>query len=156
IAAANPSDINATLGTAPLTFATSPPAGAFVQQNWISDESSVALVRDRNLVNPWGLAFGPTTPLWVSDNGSDRSTSYKGGNGTSPPSIVPRAFRVPDGAPPGTVYNPTGDFFVHSGTQKDAAQFIFASENGDIDGWAPAVGTATPPSTTAVHVLSVA
>ena len=25
---------------------------------------------DPNLVNPWGVSFGPTTPFWVSDNGA--------------------------------------------------------------------------------------
>jgi len=31
---------------------------------------------DPNLLNPWGISFGPTTPFWVSDNamGARRST----------------------------------------------------------------------------------
>ena len=31
---------------------------------------------DPNLVNGWGLTAGPTTPWWVSDNGTDKSTLY--------------------------------------------------------------------------------
>src|SRR5215467_8151926 len=34
---------------------------------------------DSNLVNPWGLSFGPTTPFWVSDNGTGVSTLYNAG-----------------------------------------------------------------------------
>ena len=33
---------------------------------------------DGNLVNAWGLTAGPTTPWWVSDNGTDKSTLYNG------------------------------------------------------------------------------
>ncbi|HEY6131914.1 MAG TPA: hypothetical protein VIV27_07840, partial [Halioglobus sp.] len=33
---------------------------------------------DPNLVNPWGIAFGPATPVWVANNHSDTSTLYDG------------------------------------------------------------------------------
>ena len=39
---------------------------------------------DPNLVNPWGMAAGPTTPLWVSDNGADVSTLYTAAPGSIP------------------------------------------------------------------------
>src|SRR5271167_4757519 len=31
---------------------------------------------DPNLLNPWGVSFGPMTPFWVSDNGAGVSTLY--------------------------------------------------------------------------------
>ena len=31
---------------------------------------------DTNLVNPWGLAFAPSGPFWVADNGTGLSTLY--------------------------------------------------------------------------------
>src|ERR1700688_2425919 len=34
-------------------------------------------VRDKNLLNPWGLVQGPT-PFWVSDNNAGVSTLYDG------------------------------------------------------------------------------
>jgi uncharacterized protein (TIGR03118 family) len=113
------------------------------------------MVRDRNLVNAWGLSFGPSTPLWVSDNGTDVTTLYSGGNSSQPPAIVPLVVKIVGGAPTGTVFNPTKDFFVHSGAQKGAALFIFASENGEVDGWSPNVGSTTGTSTTTEKVASV-
>jgi hypothetical protein len=37
----------------------------FRQINLISDIDGVARITDPNLVNPWGMAAGPTTPLWI-------------------------------------------------------------------------------------------
>ena len=36
-----------------------------------------AQITDPNLVNPWGVSFSPTSPLWVSDEGTGVSTLYK-------------------------------------------------------------------------------
>src|SRR3982074_3990893 len=33
---------------------------------------------DPQLVNPWGLVYGPGSPFWVSDAGSGFSTLYDG------------------------------------------------------------------------------
>src|ERR1700686_715162 len=43
-------------------------------------------VRDKNLLNPWGLVQGPT-PFWVSDNNAGVSTLYQG-NGKKVPLVV--------------------------------------------------------------------
>src|SRR4051794_4972075 len=44
----------------------------------VADDPAVgAPITDPNLINPWGITFGPTTPLWVSNNGSDNSTLYR-------------------------------------------------------------------------------
>jgi uncharacterized protein (TIGR03118 family) len=117
----------------------------FEQRNLISDIAGVARITDRNLVNPWGLAAGPTTPLWVADNGSDVSTLYSGAVNGSIPAIVPLVVGIPGGAPTGIVFNPTDGFVIHNGPASAPARFIFDSEAGKITAWSPNV----PPSTQA-------
>ena len=53
--------------------------GHYAQRNLVSDSPGAAELSDPNLVNAWGLSFGPTTPAWVADNGTDVSTLYSGG-----------------------------------------------------------------------------
>jgi hypothetical protein len=42
-----------------------------------SDPSVSAAQTDPNLINPWGLAESPTSPFWISDNGSGLASIYK-------------------------------------------------------------------------------
>jgi hypothetical protein len=42
----------------------------YQQVNLISDLPGVAVLQDTNLVNAWGISFSPTSPFWVSDNGT--------------------------------------------------------------------------------------
>jgi hypothetical protein len=49
-------------------------SNSYKQTNFVSDQSGVAPVRDRHLVNAWGLAFGPSTPAWVVDAAKGVST----------------------------------------------------------------------------------
>jgi len=111
----------------------------YQQTNLISDIPGVARITDPNLVNPWGQAASATSPLWVADNGANVSTLYTGGVNGSIPQIVPLVVRIPEGAPTGVVFNPTGDFVVHTGKGSAAANFIFASEAGRITAWSRAV-----------------
>jgi uncharacterized protein (TIGR03118 family) len=104
----------------------------YKKRNLVSDIDGVARITDPNLVNPWGLAFGPATPAWVADNGKDVSTLYSGGVRRSIPMILPLVVGIPDGKPTGAVFNPTGGFKV-AGTP---AHFIFDSEAGTITAWA--------------------
>jgi uncharacterized protein (TIGR03118 family) len=98
----------------------------------VSDQPGVAPHTDANLVNAWGLTAGPTTPWWVADNGTDKSTLY-GGDGT------PRALVVDvAGGPTGTTFNPTSAFLLPTGGK---ALFLFDSEDGVIRGWNGAQGT---------------
>src|SRR6185369_11601994 len=48
----------------------------YQQTDLVSDLPGVALLQDTNLVNAWGISFGPTSPFWVSDNGTGKSTLY--------------------------------------------------------------------------------
>jgi uncharacterized protein (TIGR03118 family) len=122
----------------------------FQQHNLISDIAGVARITDRNLANPWGLAAGPSTPLWVADNHTDVSTVYSGAVNGSIPVIAPLVVSIPGGAPTGIVYNPTNGFVVHAGQASGPARFIFDSEAGQITAWSPNV----PPATQAQLVAS--
>ena len=129
------------------------PPGGYQQINMVSDQPGVAPLTDPDLVNAWGLSASPGTdaapgsPLWVSDNGTDKTTLYRGATATTVTKVDPPIVDVTSGAPTGQVFNTDSTGFVvhdaagHSG----AAAFIFASENGGIDGWNPAVGVTTPP-----------
>jgi uncharacterized protein (TIGR03118 family) len=93
---------------------------------------------DASLVNSWGLSAGPTTPWWSANNGTNTSTLYSGTG-----SKVALTVNVP-GAPTGTVFNGTAaDFVVTENGKSGSARFLFATEDGTILGWTPAVDAAT-------------
>jgi uncharacterized protein (TIGR03118 family) len=121
-------------------------ANVYKKRNLVSDIDGVARITDPNLVNPWGLAFGPTTPAWVADNGTDVSTLYSGGVNGSIPMILPLVVSIPGGAPTGVVFNGGSGFLVNPNQANSAARFIFDSEAGQITAWSPNVA----PNTTAV------
>jgi uncharacterized protein (TIGR03118 family) len=105
------------------------------QTNLVSNIPGLAQLTDPNLVNPWGMAAGPATPVWVADNGADVATLYRGAVKRTPVSAVPLVVNIPGGEPTGQVYNPTSGFLVSSGGSSGPATFIFASESGNITGW---------------------
>jgi uncharacterized protein (TIGR03118 family) len=130
------------------------PGNAYHQTNLVSDLPGMAQLTDPDLVNPWGMAQGPTTPAWVADNGTDRATIYRGFVDGSPIMKVPLVVSIPGGAPTGQVFNPTAGFVVRSGDASGPAVFIFDSEAGLVTGWNPGVPP-PPPSTQAQVGASV-
>jgi uncharacterized protein (TIGR03118 family) len=129
--------------------------GGFNQRNLVADTPGVAEQTDPNLVNAWGLAFGPATPAWVADNGMDVATLYRGATDATPAtSIVPLVVSIPGGAPTGLVYNGGDGFVVHSGAASGPALFLFSSEAGVISGWNAAVPP-PPPSMDAQVAVTV-
>ena len=114
------------------------------QRNLVSDIPGVARTTDPNLVNPWGMAAGPATPIWVSDNGTDSTTLYKGATHHDRLTPLGLVVSIPGGAPTGQVFNPSDDWVVKSGSSSGPALFIFASENGSIQGWNPGVPPPAP------------
>jgi uncharacterized protein (TIGR03118 family) len=120
-------------------------AGSFIQHNLVSDLPNLAITTDPNLKNPWGIAFSPTSPFWIADNGAGVATLYntnaqKLGLTVT---IPPPAGSAETAAPTGIVFNGTSDFVVTSGNSSGPAIFIFATEDGTISGWNPSVnGTA--------------
>jgi uncharacterized protein (TIGR03118 family) len=116
------------------------PDNEFRQTNLVSDLGNVgAQVVDPNLKNPWGLAFGPTTPLWVADNGTSVATLYGVSPGGGTAQKVPLTVTLPpmDSNPTGQVFNPTSGFVLKSKAGKGPALFIFSSEGGQIIAWSP-------------------
>jgi len=104
----------------------------------IGDAAGSASAADATLVNGWGLSAGPTTPWWVSDNGTNATTLYNGSGAKQALTVS-----VP-GAPTGTVFNGSAtDFVVSQNGRSGAARFLFATEGGTILGWSPAVNGAT-------------
>lgn len=106
---------------------------AYVVRVLVSDMAGKAPALDPNLANGWGLAAGPTTPWWVADNHTDKSTVYDA-TGT----VLPRVVSVV-GGPSGVVYNGTAGFMVSAEGTSAPARFLFATEGGTILGWAPSV-----------------
>src|SRR4051812_39301380 len=53
-----------------------------------------AQLQNTNLVNAWGISFGPTTPFWVSANGTGRSQLYAVTNDSSGPHVTKQALEV--------------------------------------------------------------
>lgn len=119
------------------------PAGAkgLAQMNLLSDISGLAAFTDANVVNSWGIAFGPTGLLWVADNGTGVATVYfPNGEATGlVVTIPPPAGGAPPATPTGIIRNATGDFVVTENAKSGPARFIFATEDGTISGWNPTV-----------------
>src|SRR5437763_5465846 len=120
--------------------------GFYLRTNLVSDIPGVARFTDANLVNPWGLSHSPTSPWWVSDNGTGVSTLYQG-NGRSVPLVVtippPKGGTGPS-APTGNVFNSVSstnpdDFVVRKNGKSGPSLFIFDTEDGTISGWNPNV-----------------
>jgi uncharacterized protein (TIGR03118 family) len=112
-------------------------AANYQQINLVSDVAGAAILQDTNLVNAWGISFGATTPFWVSDNGTGKSTLYSVTNdafGAVQVSKVALEVKIPgEGNPTGQVFNNLGGF--------NGDIFLFASEDGTISGWRGALGT---------------
>jgi uncharacterized protein (TIGR03118 family) len=146
------------------------PAQHYTQKNLISDIPGMAAHTDPNLKNAWGLTRSPSgSPWWIANNNSGTSTLEDGsGNpinifveanaSTSNFVVVP----PPGFAAPGTQSTPTGivfngsptDFLLNKGKPAGKpAIFLFATEDGTISGWNPAVNLlpgGNPPSPNAV------
>ena len=138
------------------------PGNEFHQTNLISDLSTVgAQVVDKDaLKNPWGLALGPASPLWVSDNNSGEATLYNITPGGLTATKRNLTVTVPGGrvstndgsSPTGQVFNPTTGFVVSTTAGSGAAPFIFSSESGQITAWNP---TADPISSTGTSTATL-
>ena len=101
--------------------------------NLVSDQPGKAQSVDSSLVNAWGLAALKSSPWWIADNGTDRSTLDTGAGTKIPLTVSVR------NAPTGVVANAGDDFVVSRGSASGPARFIFATESGKIRGWNPTV-----------------
>ncbi|WP_263384748.1 TIGR03118 family protein [Granulicella arctica] len=130
----------------------------YTQVNLVANTSGIAPVTDPQLVNPWGLSRSSGSPWWISDQGTGLSTLYNGaGTKNSLVVTIPKADPIsktfPTGTPTGTIANGSPTDFLVSG--KPAA-FLFATIDGTIAAWNPAVGIlpgAAAPSVNAITVV---
>jgi uncharacterized protein (TIGR03118 family) len=99
----------------------------------VSDQAGAAQPPDPDLVNAWGLVSGPTTPWWVADNGTNKSTLYRGSDGQKQALVV-----TVQGGVTGVVFNSTAGFLLPGGVK---ASFIFDTENGLVRAWNNGQGT---------------
>jgi uncharacterized protein (TIGR03118 family) len=115
----------------------------YVQDNLVSNQTGVAANTDPNLVNPWGMSFSPTSPFWISDQGTNLATLYSGSGSKVALNVAIPATGMPSG-PTGQVFN-SGTGFLVNGTP---AHFLFDTLDGQILGWnagTTAVTEATTP-----------
>ena len=138
------------IALAPLSRAN---ATGYLQHNLVSDKSAAAAAdhTDPSLLNPWGVAFFPGGPFWISDNGAGVSTLYDGmGNKVTLTVTIP----APSGdtnpgapGPSGMVWNGNPMAFMVGGAP---ALFMWATEDGTIAAWQGALS----PITEAVTVVA--
>jgi uncharacterized protein (TIGR03118 family) len=102
-----------------------PADGVYAQINLTSDISGLATNTSANLVNPWGMSFSATSPIWVSDQVTGLSTVYNGTGGLLLTVTVPSSSTPPNG--------PTGQVFNSSTADFGGANFIFDTLSGTID-----------------------
>jgi uncharacterized protein (TIGR03118 family) len=101
----------------------------------VSDQATTGATTDANLVNPWGLAYGPTTDFWVANQATATTTVYDGlGQMPTTPLVVavPAVAGHVMGGPTGVIYNGSTAFL--------GDKFLVASLDGCICGWS--AGTA--------------
>ena len=116
----------------------------YLQTNLVSDVPGVATTLDPNLKNPWGVSFSPTSPFWVSDQGTGLATLYDGAGNIVPLVVTIPSISFPSG-PTGQVFNGTTSFNLPNGSP---AHFLFDTLDGQLLGWnggTTALNVATTP-----------
>ena len=107
----------------------------YAQHNLVSDGAVPADLIDPNLVNAWGLVSSPTSPWWISDNGTGRSTLYRVNTGAIALIVTVPGATGQQSAPTGLVWNGGTSFVVTNTAGTSPARFIFSSEDGTISGF---------------------
>ena len=91
---------------------------------------------DAGLVNAWGLSYSPTSPFWVSANGTNTATLYNVNPATQATSKAALTVSVPGDGVTGQVFNGGASAGAFNGDN-----FLFVGEDGTIAGWRSALGT---------------
>ena len=124
-------------GVVILGLASSAKAQQFSVTNLVTDNQAVnaAQITDSGSVNSWGISSSPTSPFWVSANGSGVTNVYTVNPTTNVTSKNPIVVTIPgDGTVTGQLNNSNTAAF-----NNDA--FLFVSEDGTVSGWRGALGT---------------
>jgi len=151
----------AILTTSMLGTAGSGVAAGFMTTDLVANKSPLTdangvvhtpILVDPNLKNAWGVGETTSSQFWISDNATGLSTTYV--THATPPlitlgtrvvTIPPADPMTPTGTPTGLVFNiasAAGAFKITKGTTTAAASFLFATEDGTIQGWSSAVDPA--------------
>lgn len=92
------------------------------------------------LVNPWGITSSPTGPFWVADNGSGTTQILDtAGNPRAAAIKIPPVGGASVSSPTGIVYSGGSSFVISNGAASGAADFLFVTEEGAIEGWTPTI-----------------
>jgi uncharacterized protein (TIGR03118 family) len=126
------------LGAMLASVALSARAASFTPTNLVTDDQTIhgATIVDPGLVNAWGLSYSPTSPFWVSANGTGQADLYSVNPATQATTKAGLTVTIPGaGSVTGQVFNsnPAAAF------QGDA--FLFVSEDGTVSGWRGALGS---------------
>lgn len=119
-----------------LLSAASARATVFSVTNLVTNDQAAhrAQIEDPDLKNAWGVAYPPSGPFWVSDNGAGVATLYAVNPATNATSKRGLTVTIPgDGSVTGQAFNPTPAF--------NGDAFLFVSEDGTVSGWRNALGT---------------
>ena len=112
---------------------------SYKQTNLVSDTSGMASNTDPKLLNPWGIAFIPGNPFWISDNNSGFTTLYdQTGALNGSFTVAPPHGSSNPATPTGIVAPPNGAVFSVGG---QTATFIFDTEDGTISAWTGGAST---------------
>ena len=125
---------------ATLTLALATAANAQVRVDVTSLVSDDAVahpgkITDAGLVNAWGLSYSPTSPFWVSSNGTNTATLYAVNPATQATTKNALVVSTPVGGVTGQVFNAAG------AGSFNGDNFLFVGEGGAIAGWRGALGT---------------
>jgi uncharacterized protein (TIGR03118 family) len=112
-------------------------AAQFSVRNLVTDDPMVhaGQITDPGLVNAWGLSYAPTSPFWVSSNGTGEAQLYAVNPATQATTKQGLTVSIPGD---GTV---TGQAFNSNASAFGGDLFTFVSEDGTISGWRSALGT---------------
>ena len=112
---------------------------SYKQTNLVSDTAGMAANTDSKLVNPWGIAFVPGNPFWISDNNSGFTTLYdQNGALNGSFTVAPPNGSSNPATPTGIVAPPSGVTFNVNG---QPGIFIFDTEDGTISAWTGGAST---------------
>ncbi len=124
--------------TLTLALATAANAQVRVDVTTLVSDDAVAhpgKITDAGLVNAWGLSYSPTSPFWVSSNGTDTATLYAVNPATQATTKNALVVSTPVGGVTGQVFNAAG------AGSFNGDNFLFVGEGGAIAGWRGALGT---------------
>jgi uncharacterized protein (TIGR03118 family) len=118
-------------------------SSGYQQTNLVADVAGMAAHTDPALTNPWGIAFVPGQPFFISNNNRGTAKVFEPSGVPALPLLVdiPVPFgNAPPSRPSAIVFNPISQDFLVRGTP---AQFVFATEDGTVSTWS-AINGNTP------------